>query len=112
MHAYVDASFASEEKARSRVGWWFFFGGGLVSWCSENPTRVMTSSTEVECRALSQFCKESMWMQTLQTELKHFWDGSPTKVFEDNTSAISLSSSPGVVHKRSKHFGIEFFFFY
>ena len=32
---------------------------------------------------------------------------NPTVTFQDNRSAISLSSK-GVNHKRSKHFGIEF----
>jgi hypothetical protein len=32
-------------------------------------------------------------------------------VYEDNQSAISMANNPGVPHKRSKHFGIEFAFF-
>ena len=82
-----------------------------MSWCSENPTRVMTSSTEVECRALSQFAKENLWQRDFFSEIGIFPHIFPTRIFEDNSAAISLSTSAGTPHKRSKHFGLEFAFF-
>ena len=35
----------------------------------------------------------------------------PTTVYEDNTASIALSTNPGVPHKRSKHFGLEWAIF-
>jgi len=35
----------------------------------------------------------------------------PTIVYEDNTASITLASSLGTPHKRSKHFGIEWAIF-
>ena len=81
--------------------------GNLVSWTSENPNRVMTSSTEVECSTLTQLCKEIIWQRQTHTELK-FVALSPVVVYEDNQASISLASSPATPHKRSKHFDIEF----
>ena len=85
--------------------------GNLVLWCSENTTRVMTSSTEVECRGLVQFGKENQWHRQFHNELNLFSVDKPTIAYEDNTASIHLSSDLGTPHKKSKHFGIEWSFF-
>jgi hypothetical protein len=111
LSGYVDASFATEDEAYSRIGYFFLFKGNLVSWISENPSRVMTSSTEAECRGLVQFAKENIWQRQMHTELALFPLSGPTVVYEDNKAAITMSNDPGTPHKRSKFFGIEFAFF-
>ncbi len=35
----------------------------------------------------------------------------PTVVYEDNKASITMANDPGIPHKRSKFFGIEFAFF-
>ena len=111
LSGYVDAAFAAEDQAASRIGYFFLFRGNLVSWCSENTTRVMTSSTEVECRGLVQFGKENQWHRQFHKELNLFSVDKPTVAYEDNTASITLSSDLGTPHKKSKHFGIEWSFF-
>ena len=111
LSGFVDASFASEGVQESRIGYFYMFLGNLVSWCSENPSRVMTSSTEAECRGLVHFSKENIWHRQFHNELGLFNILKPTVVYENNTAAISMANNPGVPHKRSKHFGIEFAFF-
>ena len=106
----MDAAFEAEDQSASRIGYFFLFRGNLVSWASENPTRVMTSSTEVECRGLVQFGKENIWHRQFHQELQLF-PVTTTIVYEDNSASIALSSNPGTPHKRSKHFGIEWSFF-
>ena len=59
LSGYADAAFASEDEAVSRTGYFYLFRENLVSWASENPKRIMTSSTEVECRGLVQISKEN-----------------------------------------------------
>ena len=108
---HVDASFASEDHSLSRTGDFYLFKGNLVSWNSENPTRVMTSSTEAECRGLVQFSKENLWHRQFHEELKICIPNGPTIVYEDNKASITMSNDPGLPHKRSKHFGLEFAFF-
>ena len=111
LSGYVDAAFGSEDESQSRVGYFFFFKGNLVSWASENPSRVMTSSTEVECRGLVTVGKENMWHIQLQKELGLFNVSGPTTIYEDNTASIHMASDLSTPHKRSKHFGIEWSFF-
>jgi hypothetical protein len=112
LSGFVDASFASpDENYFSRVGYFYLFRGNLVSWVSENPSRIMTSSTEAECRGLVHISKENLWHRKFQKELSLYEVKSPTIVFEDNNSSISLSTNLGTPHKRSKHFDIEFSFF-
>ena len=67
----------------------YFFKGNLVLWASKNPSRVMTSSTEVECRGLV----------------------AVGTIYKDNTASITMASDLSTPHKRSKHFGIEWSFF-
>ena len=78
LSGYVDAAFAAEDQAASRIGYFFLFRGNLVSWCSENTTRVMTLSTEVECRGLVQFGKENQWHRQFHNELNLFSVDKPT----------------------------------
>ena len=71
----------------------------------------MSSSTEAECRGLVHFSKENLWHRQFHGELGIFPVDRPTKVFEDNTASITLANNPGVPHKRSKHFGLEWAIF-
>jgi hypothetical protein len=111
LSGYVDAAFASEDQSQSRVGYFFLFRGNLVSWASENPSRVMTSSTEAECRGLVTVGKENLWHLQLHKELGLFKIDQPTIIYEDNTASIHMASDLSTPHKRSKHFGVEWSFF-
>ena len=113
--AFCDASFASDSGYRSRVGYYFFFLGALVSWSSSLTTRVMSSSTEAECHALVAVGKENIWQREYIAQLGLFGSGGtsvlpPTDVFQDNRAALLLSAG-APSHKRSKHFGLEFALF-
>jgi hypothetical protein len=61
--------------------------------------------------SLVQIAKENVWHRQFHDELNLFRISEPTTVFEDNTASITMSTNPGVPHKRSKHFGIEWAFF-
>jgi hypothetical protein len=110
LSGFADAAF-NGEFGQSRTGYFFLFKGNLVSWASENPKRIMTSSTEVECRALCQFSKENIWERNFHGELALFTADGPTIVYEDNSASISLANNPGTYHKKSKHFGLEWSMF-
>jgi hypothetical protein len=111
LSGFVDAAFAAEDGVTSRVGYFFLFRGNLVSWTSQNPTRVMTSSTEVECNGLVLVSKENLWHRQFQKELALFSVDSPTIIYEDNISSINLATSLSNPHNRSRHFGIEWSYF-
>ena len=89
----MNASFLGEENSISRYGILFFLGGCLIHWASSKTSRIVSSSTEAEINGSSHGKGES----NLQ----------PTLVYQDNKSAITLSTG-GTCHKRSKHFGLEF----
>ena len=59
---FSDASFAEEVGYKSRSAYVFLIGGCAVSWFSKKQTMVATSSTEAETYALSEACKELIWM--------------------------------------------------
>ena len=105
--AQVDSSFGTEPGSKSRHGWFYFVGGGLVSWDTRHSTRVMSSSTEAECHGLVHVGKENIWERDFIKQLGFWKDIGVTEVSQDNKSAITLSTG-GKCHKRSKHFGIEF----
>ena len=111
LSGFVDAAFASEDEAVSRTGYFFLFRENLVSWASENPKRIMTSSTEVECRGMVQISKENAWHRQFHEELNLYPPGEPTTIWEDNMASITMSTDKGSPHKRSKHFGIEWAYF-
>jgi hypothetical protein len=70
-------------------------------------TRIVSSSTEAEVNGLVAIGKENIWQREFQKVLG-FWENfDHTKIFQDNKSAILLSTG-GKCHKRSKHFGLEF----
>src|SRR6185437_3011304 len=48
-----------------------------------------------------------VWQRQLQQELCLYKNYSPTKIFEDNTSAIYLINQKGTPHKRVKFFEID-----
>jgi hypothetical protein len=104
---YCDASFMSEPKSMSRYGVLFFVGGCLVHWASSKTSRTVSSSTEAEIHGLVHLGKENIWQREFHQVLGYFHSVAPTCVFQDNTAAISLSNG-AQVHKRSKHFGLEF----
>ena len=111
LSGFADAAFASEEETISRTGYFFLFRENLVSWASENPKRIVTSSTEAECAALVKISKENLWHRQFHQELGIFTPQTPTVVFEDNMASITMSTDKGSPHKRSKHFGIDWAYF-
>ena len=80
LQAFCDASFASDVGFKSRIGYFFFFLGGLVSWSSSLSTRIMSSSTEAECHGLVVTGKENIWERIHRTT-SSFWIPSPHQSF-------------------------------
>lgn len=105
--AQCDASFAAEPGSKSRYGWLFTAGGGLVAWDTKVIKRIVSSSTEAECNGLIAVGKENVWQREFHQVLGYWNNLGPTQVAQDNTAAINLATG-AKIHKRSKHFRIEF----
>ena len=102
LRGYSDASFNSEENAKSMTGYTFLSAGAAITWGSRKQTLTALSSTEAECLALTEATQEIVWLRTLLDELK-FPQLGPTPIMEDNKGAIALTENPHL-HRRSKHF--------
>ena len=61
LRAYVDASFADSADCKSTAGWVFQIHGAVTAYDSSTIKRVLTSSTEAECAALTVVGKENTW---------------------------------------------------
>ena len=104
---YVDAAFADAPNCRSTAGWLILFRGAIVGYDSLVIKRVVTSSTEAECSALTVIGKENTWERRIASALLNLPELGPTPIFGDNTASLSLLSSG--VSKRSRYFSIEWF---
>ena len=107
---YCDADWAGDVDTRhSTSGYIFQIGGGAVSWRSKKQTCVALSTAESEYIALASALQEAVWMRLLMSNLNGEEVNSlePTVVFEDNTSAISISKNQQF-HGRTKHIDIKY----
>jgi hypothetical protein len=106
--AFVDAAFASEDETQSRSAYLYFYNGNLVAWSSSSIKRAMGSSTEAECKALAELCRENVWQRLMQQELG-VQEARPPEclVFEDNQSTISLLKKGQLAHRKSKYYGLD-----
>ena len=109
LQAYVDAAFADNPGCRSTAGWVFLVHGSVVAYDACTIKRVVTSSTEAECSALTVVGKENSWQRRMYSDATGITNIPPTPISGDNTASIALISSG--VTKRSRHFDIEWFKF-
>ena len=85
--------------------------GAVTAYDSVSIKRVVTSSTEAECAALTIIGKENSWQREFYKTVMGMPDEKlgPTPIQGDNTTSISMISSG--VTKRSRHFSIDWFKF-
>ena len=97
LQAFSDADWASDRKDRkSTSGVLLQIGGTSVVWKSGKQSCTAISSTESEHFALSETCKEIIWMRALLTDLTEGEVVSralPTNVFEDKQITIGWGAS-------------------
>ena len=62
LEGYVGFDMAGDvDKKRSISGYLFTFGGRVISWQSKLQKCVAFSTTEAECIAITEACKEMLW---------------------------------------------------
>lgn len=99
--AYANASWANASDRCSVSGYTWFYAGGLILHASKRQTIVALSSMEAEYIAATHVAQEGLWLRSLLTELCVSFP-SPTPIYLDNSSAISLSTAARF-HQHSKH---------
>jgi len=104
---YSDASFAEETGRKSRSAYVYMINGCAVTWKTKKQSLTALSSTEFDTYALSEACKEAVWLREFCKELGVMTETEkPLKIFEDNQSCIAIVMNP-ISHARSKHFAVR-----
>jgi hypothetical protein len=103
---YVDADMAGDVDSRkSTSGYLITFAGGAVSWQSRLQKCVALSTTEAEYIAITEGCKEILWMKKFLQELGQ--NQESYVLYCDSQSAIHLSKN-STYHSRSKHIDVRY----
>lgn len=108
VEAYVDASYAIHQDKKSHTGGLFCAGGGCFGATSSKQKLVAKSSTEAELIGASDFSGEAI---ALKGFLQHQgYPVKPIKIWQDNTSTLTLIARGGQASKRTKHIDIRYFY--
>ena len=111
LEIFVDASFAPDveyHRGKSIIGYIVKYLGNVVHWVTTKSKRTLQSSTEAECNGLSEAAKENTWQRNLINQIGVHPIRVPTPIYEDNSGTRALCESK-TYHKRSKHFGLEWY---
>jgi len=79
-------------KHQSTTGFFVSLASGIVCWQSRLQKTVALSSTEAEYMAMSDTCRQIVWIQSLFQELGY--DLVPTPICGDNQGSIFIGSNP------------------
>jgi len=94
IEGFTDADWAGDiETQKSTSGYIFTLTGGPVSWSSKAQTTPALSSMEAKYVSTTHAAQEAIYLCTLLSDIG-FPPSSPTKLWCDNQSAISLTKSP------------------
>jgi len=107
LKAYVDASWKTCKKTgKSYSGYFISLSNAPVVWKSNKQKVVAMSSGEAEYIALSDICRELVYVTQLLQELK-MKIPKPVPVYCDSQAAISIAAKPGFTQK-GKNIRIEY----
>src|SRR5271170_2523603 len=110
LQGYSDADWAGDvDTRRSTTGYIVMLNNSVIVWKSRRQPMVTLSTMESEYMALTEATKELKWIRTLLAELGYSNDSSPTTLFSDNQSTISLAKNP-ISHTRAKHIDLRHHF--
>lgn len=99
---YCDADWSGDPSDRkSNSGFLFQLGKATVCWASRKQTSVSLSSMEAEYMALSEACRELVWLRQLLDEVGER-QMKPTTILEDNRGCIEFVETDRK-SRRSKH---------
>lgn len=99
---YSDSDWAENRFDRRSISAYKFCAGcRSISWKSRTQPTVSLSSTEAECKAMSNSCKEAIWLGKILSEL-HLRTCDPIPLHVDNKGAEALARNPEH-HTRTKH---------
>lgn len=90
LQGYSDADWSGDTADRkSNTGYMFSLGDAVICWASRKQTNVALSSMEAEYVALSEACREVVWLRRLLEEVQ-LKQTDATVIYEDNRSCIDF----------------------
>jgi len=105
---YVDSDYAGDlDKRRSLTGYDFTIGGFAVSWKASLQATVALSTTEAEYMAISEACKEAIWLRGLYSELCGV--SSCITIHYGSQSAICLTKDQ-MFYEKTKYIDVRYHF--
>lgn len=108
LEGFVDSDWGSSSFDRkSYSGFCFKLSSSVISWKSQKQKTVALSSTEAEYVAISEACKEAIYLRNLVFELTN--ELHCLTLFNDNQSAQKLCLSHNL-HEKSKHIDVRHHF--
>jgi hypothetical protein len=106
---FSDSDWAEDRDDRkSTSAYTYQIGDGAISWKSRKQATVSLSSTEAEYKALSDSCKEGLWLRHVLTELA-LRPNTAIPIHVDNEGAEALAKNPEH-HARTKHIHARYHF--
>ena len=104
--AHSDSDWASDpDDRRSHTGMLVQLANGPISWVSHKQKTVALSSTEAEYMALSDSCRQLIWLKSLFAEIGCDIESLP--LLGDNQGSEFLASNP-IQERRTKHIDIRY----
>lgn len=106
--SYADADWANDPSDRkSYTGYVIKLGNNSVNWESRKQQTVALSSTEAEYIAMSDTCRDIMFIRQFVYEVIGKYLNC--KIYNDNQSALKLLNSKEC-HRRTKHIDVRYHF--
>jgi hypothetical protein len=106
---YSDSDWAEDRHdRRSTSAYTYCIGHGAIYWKSRKQATVSLSSTEAKYKAMSDSCKEGLWLRNILSELC-LRPKAALPLHVDNEGAEALAKNPEH-HTRTKHIGTRHHF--
>jgi hypothetical protein len=106
--AYIDASFAVHPGMNSHTGGVLSMGQGPFYVMSKKQGLVTKSSTESELVGVSDVLPQVIWSRDFL--IAQGYDMSPSTIYQDNMSTITLANKGRSTSARTRHVAIRYFF--
>ena len=89
---YANSSYAGDLDDRKWItGYYFFLGGGIITWCNKRQRTVSTSTLEAEYMAMSYRAREDVWIRRLLNELLPKQAIRKMEMLGDNETSLTLT---------------------
>lgn len=101
IEGFVDADWGGNVIDRSYIGVCFSLSGCVISWETKKQKTVALSSSEAEYMAITEACKEAVYLRNLQYEITQKL--YTIDLFNDNQSVLKLTAQSNFPQENQTH---------